>query len=48
LEATMKKEIVQDNKARFELFEWVGGIGDKLVWAVAGAAVALLAVYLVS
>jgi hypothetical protein len=48
LEETMKKEIFQENRARWELFEQVGGLADKIIWAVVGAIVALVAVYLLS
>ena len=44
----MKKEIFQENRARWELFEQVGGLADKIIWAVVGAIVALIAVYLLS
>jgi uncharacterized membrane protein YeaQ/YmgE (transglycosylase-associated protein family) len=42
----MKKEIFQENKARWEVLEWIGPLQTKIVWAVIGAAVALIIVYL--
>jgi hypothetical protein len=48
VEETMKKEIFQENRARWELFEQIGGLWDKIIWAIVGAAVALVAVYLFS
>jgi hypothetical protein len=48
LEETMKKEIFQENRARWELFEQIGGLWDKIIWAIIGAAVALVAVHLFS
>jgi hypothetical protein len=48
LEETMKKEIFQENKARWELFEQIGRLSDKIIWAIVGAAVALVAMYLFS
>ena len=44
----MKKEIFQENRARWELFEQVGGLSGKIIWAIVGAAVALIAMYLFS
>ncbi|MGB8578832.1 MAG: hypothetical protein WCD56_20050 [Pseudolabrys sp.] len=44
----MKKEIFQENKARWELFEQIGSLSDKIIWAIVGAAVALVAMYLFS
>ena len=44
----MKKEIIQENKARWELFEWVGSLREKLVWAGLGVVVALVVVYLLT
>jgi hypothetical protein len=43
----MKKEIVQDNKARWEVFEWIGSTHSKVFWAVAAAIVVLGIVYLI-
>jgi hypothetical protein len=48
LEATMKKEIFQDNKARWEVFEWIGSTQSKVIWAVVAVIVALGILYLVS
>jgi hypothetical protein len=47
LEAIMKKEIFQDNKARWEVFEWMGSTQSKVIWAVAAAIVVLGIAYLV-
>jgi hypothetical protein len=30
----MKEEIFQDNKARWEVFEWIGSTQSKVIWAV--------------
>jgi hypothetical protein len=46
LEAIMKKEIFQENKARWEVFEWIGDTQTKIVWALAAAIVVLGIVYL--
>jgi hypothetical protein len=48
LEAIMRKEIFQDNKARWELFEWMGSTQTKIVWAAAAVVVVLGIIYLVS
>jgi len=42
----MKKEIFQENKARWEVLEWMGGTQAKIIWAVAAAIVVLGIVYL--
>jgi hypothetical protein len=42
----MKKEIFQENKARWEVLEWIGPMQTRIIWAVIGAAVALVLVYL--
>ena len=42
----MKKEIIQENKARWEVFEWMGSTQTKIIWAVAAAIVVLGIVYL--
>jgi len=47
LEVTMKKEIFQENKARWEVFEWIGSTQSKVIWAVAAAIVVLVIVYLI-
>ena len=44
----MKKEIFQDNKARWEVFEWMGSTQSKIIWGVVAVIVALAIVYLVS
>jgi hypothetical protein len=46
-EVNMKKEIFQENKARWEVFEWIGSTQSKVIWAVAAAIVVLGIVYLV-
>jgi hypothetical protein len=43
----MKKEVFQENKARWEVFEWMGTTQAKIAWAVAAVIVALAIVYLV-
>ncbi|MFL6831234.1 MAG: hypothetical protein ACJ8F0_01480 [Xanthobacteraceae bacterium] len=43
----MKKEIFQENKARWEVFEWIGSTQSKVIWAVGAAIVVLGIVYLV-
>jgi hypothetical protein len=48
LEAIMRKEIFQENKARWEVFEWMGNTQTKIIWAVAAAIVVLGIVYLLS
>jgi hypothetical protein len=47
LEAIMKKEIFQENRARWEVLEWMGSTQTKVIWAVAAAIVVLGIVYLV-
>ncbi len=42
----MKKEIFQENKARWEVFEWIGDTQTKIIWALAAAIVVLGIVYL--
>jgi hypothetical protein len=42
----MKKEIFQENKARWELFEQVGSLHVKILWAVIATALALVIVWL--
>jgi hypothetical protein len=44
----MKKEIFQENKARWELFEQVGSLNAKIIWAVVAAAIVIGGVYLLS
>jgi hypothetical protein len=46
-EATMKKEIFQENKARWEVFEWMGSTQSKIIWAVVAVIVVLGIIYLV-
>jgi hypothetical protein len=48
LEAIMKKEIFQDNKARWEVFEWIGSTQSKVIWAAIAVIVALGIMYLVA
>jgi hypothetical protein len=45
-EVTMKKEIFQENRARWEVLEWMGSTQTKVIWAVAAAIVVLGIVYL--
>jgi hypothetical protein len=47
LEVTMKKEIFEENKARWEVLEWIGSTQSKVIWAVAAAIVVLGIVYLI-
>jgi hypothetical protein len=47
LEVIMEKEIFQDNKARWEVFEWIGSTQSKVIWAVGAAIVVLGIVYLI-
>jgi hypothetical protein len=42
----MRKEIFEDNKARWEVFEWMGSTQSKVIWAVAVAIVVLAIIYL--
>jgi hypothetical protein len=46
-EVTMKKEIFQENKARWEVFEWIGTTQSKIIWAVGAAIVVLGIIYLI-
>ncbi len=43
----MRKEIIQENKARWEVFEWMGSTQSKIMWAVAAAIVVIGIAYLV-
>jgi hypothetical protein len=47
LEVTMKKEILEDRKARWEVFEWMGSTQSKVIWAVAVVIVVLGIIYLI-
>jgi hypothetical protein len=47
LEVIVKKEIFQENKDRWEVFEWIGSTQTKIIWAVAAAIVVLGIIYLV-
>jgi hypothetical protein len=47
-EAVMKKEIFQENKARWELFEQVGSLNAKIIWAVVAVVIVIGGVYLLS
>jgi hypothetical protein len=47
LEVTMKKEILEDRKARWEVFEWMGSTQSKVIWAIAAAVVVLAIIYLI-
>ena len=42
----MKKEIIEENKARWEVFEWMGSTQTKVIWVVVAAIVLLAIVYL--
>jgi len=46
-EVAMKNEIFQENKARWEVFEWMGSTQSKIIWAVIAVIVALGIIYLV-
>ena len=48
LEVAMRKEIFQDNKARWEVFEWMGSTQSRVIWAAVAVIVALGILYLVS
>jgi hypothetical protein len=48
LEVTMKKEILEDRKARWEVFEWMGSTQSKVIWAVAVVIVVLGIIYLIN
>jgi hypothetical protein len=43
----MKKEIFQENKARWEVFEWMGTTQSRIIWAAAAVIVLLGIIYLV-
>jgi hypothetical protein len=43
----MKKEIFQENRARWEVLEWMGSTQTKIIWAVVAAILVLGIVYLV-
>jgi hypothetical protein len=47
LEVSMKKEILEDRKARWEMFEWMGSTQSKVIWAVGAAIVVLGIIYLI-
>jgi hypothetical protein len=47
LEVIMKKEILEDRKARWEVFEWMGSTQSKVIWAVAVLIVVLGIIYLI-
>jgi hypothetical protein len=46
-ETTMKKEIFQENKARWEVFEWIGTTQSKIIWGAIAVIVVLGIIYLV-
>jgi hypothetical protein len=46
MEVTMKKEILEDRKARWEVFEWMGSTQSKVIWAVVAVIVVLGVIYL--
>jgi hypothetical protein len=39
--------IFQENKARWEVFEWIGSTQSKIIWAVSAAIVVLGIIYLI-
>jgi hypothetical protein len=43
----MDKDIIQENKARWEVFEWMGSTTTKIAWAVAAVIVVAGIAYLV-
>ena len=47
MEVTMKKEIFQENRARWEVLEWMGSTQSKVIWAVVAVIVVLGIVYLI-
>jgi hypothetical protein len=42
----MKKEIIQENRARWEVLEWMGSTQTKIIWALGTAIVVLVIIYL--
>lgn len=44
----MRKEVFQDNKARWEVFEWIGSTQSRIIWAAIAVIVALGILYLMS
>ena len=42
----MRKEIFQDNKARWEVLEQISSLQSKIVWAVLAVAAAVVLIYL--
>ena len=47
-EAMMKKEVFQENKARWEVFEWIGTTQTKIIWAAVAVIVGVAALYLLA
>jgi hypothetical protein len=43
----MDKEIIRENKARWEVFEWMGSTQTKIIWGVGAAIIVLVILYLV-
>jgi hypothetical protein len=46
LEVTMKKDILEDRKARWEVFEWMGSTQTKVIWGIVAVIVVLAIIYL--
>jgi hypothetical protein len=46
VEANMSRQIVEENKARWALFEQVSPAKSAILWAAVGVIVALVVVYL--
>ncbi len=44
----MKKEVFQENKARWEVFEWIGTTQTKIIWAAVAVIVGVAALYLLA
>jgi hypothetical protein len=42
----MRKEIFQENKARWEVFEWMGSTQTKVIWAAVVVILVLAIIYL--
>jgi len=47
-EATMKKEIFQQNKARWEVLEQISSTKSMILWAIIAVVAALLALYVLA
>jgi hypothetical protein len=42
----MKKDILEDRKARWEVFEWMGSTQTKVIWAAVVVILVLAIIYL--